>query len=325
MEVIEREGLAFVMPDVLQIGPLQLQGRLAALLLVCVLGLWLIRRTARHLGNLKQGREREHSGSSTQTLEVPAMTKPIDDIVFGGAIIVVLTWKFGVIFTQPSLIWTSPLKLLMVVGSSTEIALGLLLACGYMYVQIRKLRIPLYFFLDILVIGLTAAAFLYCALVPAYGLPTAWPWGIGVKGTVSRFHPYHAYVSLLLVPLLIWQIGYEGRRMSYGSGFLLKYSLIYGGAAGMLASFFTAAKPGFLYLSMAQLIFLFMLVVGMLLPALAHNTGRRELSAMSQNDSKTQIQQEQQNQEREKAASSSTAGKEGFVDKKLDGPNRPST
>ncbi|WNR44997.1 hypothetical protein [Paenibacillus roseipurpureus] len=42
---------------------------------------------------------------------------------------------------------------------------------------------------------------------------------------------------------------------------------------------------------------------------------------MSNNDSKTQIQQEQQNQERAK----SPAGKEGYVDKKLDGPNRPST
>lgn len=295
-----------MMPDVFQLGPLQLQGKLVAMLLAGALGLWLIRRAARQLGRREEN---------------PA-TKSIDDIVFVGAIIVLLTWKLGVIITQPSLLWTSPLKLLMVVGSSTEIVLGLLLACMYMYVQIRKQRIPLYVFLDVFVTGLTAAVFVYCALIPAYGLPTTWPWGIGVEGTISRFQPYRAYFSLLLVPLLIWQIGYEGRRNRFGSGILLKYSLIYGGAAGMLASFFAAAKPEVLYLSLAQLIFLFMLVVGMLLPALAHNTGRRELSLMSQNDSKTQIQQEQQNKEREK---SSGAGKEGFVDKKLDGPNRPST
>ncbi|MGG1517641.1 hypothetical protein ABE504_19660 [Paenibacillus oryzisoli] len=42
---------------------------------------------------------------------------------------------------------------------------------------------------------------------------------------------------------------------------------------------------------------------------------------MSSNDSKTQIQQEEQNKQR----GQSTSGKEGFVDKKLDGPNRPST
>ena len=66
-----------------------------------------------------------------------------------------------------------------------------------------------------------------------------------------------------------------------------------------------------------------MLFIGMNLPILSHTTGRRELMDMSQNDSKTQIQQEQQNQEREKTAA--PAGKEGFVDKKLDGPNRPST
>lgn len=299
--------MAYMMPDVFQLGPLQLQGKLVALLLACAVGLWLIRRAARQWGSREE----------------TSMTKPLDDIVFVGAIIVLLTWKFGVIFTQPSLLWTSPLKLLMVVGSGTEIVLGVLLAFVYMYVQIRKQRIPLYVFLDIFVTGLAAGIFIYCALVPAYGLPTTWPWGISVKGTISRFHPYNAYISLLLVPLLIWQVGYEGRRNRFGSGILLKYSLMYGGAAGMLASFFAATKPELLYLSIAQLIFLFMLVVGMLLPALAHNTGRRELSAMSQNDSKTQIQQEQQNKEREKAQSGT--GKEGFVDKKLDGPNRPST
>jgi hypothetical protein len=91
----------------------------------------------------------------------------------------------------------------------------------------------------------------------------------------------------------------------------------------LLSSFFAAVNPTLLYLSLAQLLFLFMLIIGMLLPVLTHNTSRKELSALSQNDSKTQVQQEQQNKEREKAAT--PAGKEGFVDKKLDGPNRPST
>ncbi|WP_260115396.1 hypothetical protein [Paenibacillus hexagrammi] len=42
---------------------------------------------------------------------------------------------------------------------------------------------------------------------------------------------------------------------------------------------------------------------------------------MNNNDSKTQIQQEEQNKQRQNQTS--TVGKEGFVDKKLDGPNRP--
>ncbi|MDF2644987.1 MAG: lgt2, partial [Paenibacillus sp.] len=200
---------------------------------------------------------------------------------------------------------------------------GVMIACIYMYYQIRKYRIPLVLVLDVFALGITAAAFLFCALIPAYGLPTTVRWGIGVEGTVSRFHPYHAYISLLLVPLLIWQHVIEPRKMSLGQGVLLKYSLLYGGAAGMLGSFFAVAKPTLLYLSLAQLLFLFMLIIGMLLPILTHNTSRKELSALSQNDSKTQVQQEQQNLEREKSAK--PAGKEGFVDKKLDGPNRPST
>lgn len=295
------------MPDVLQIGPFQLQGRLLALLLACALGLWLIRRVSQRL--LKDNQI--------------VIAKPIEDLVFNSAIIVLLTWKLGVIVTQPSLLWNNPLKLLMVSGSGTEVALGVLIACIYMYYQIHKNRTPLLLVLDVIAIGITVSIFLFCALIPAYGLPTLVPWGIGVEGTVSRFHPYHAYISLLLVPLLIWQHVIEPRKKTLGQSVLLKYSLLYGGAVGMLASFFTAVKPTLLYLSLAQLLFLFMLIVGMLLPVLTHNTSRKELSAMSQNDSKTQVQQEQQNQEREKAAT--PAGKEGFVDKKLDGPNRPST
>ncbi|MDD9271078.1 hypothetical protein ACFPES_28930 [Paenibacillus sp. GCM10023248] len=301
-----------MMPDVLQLGPLQLQGKLAALLLACALGLWLIRRSGRLFRVQENGKDREEI----------LRTKSIDDIVFNGGMIVLLTWKFGVFLSQPWLLWTSPLKLLMVTGSGTEIIWGGLLAGGYMYVHLRKLRIPVYLFLDLCAAGATASILLYNALVPAYGLPTELPWGVGAQGTVSRFHPYGVYAALLLVPLLVWQLVYAARKVSFGSGLLWKYSLIYGGAAGMLASFFAAVKPVAMYLSLAQLVFLFMLTVGMLLPALAHNTGRRELSAMNQNDSKTQIQQEQQNKEREKNASS---GKEGFVDKKLDGPNRPST
>ena len=295
------------MPDVLQIGPFQLQGRLLALLLACALGLWLIRRVSQRLLN------------DTHIV----IAKPIEDLIFNSAIIVLLTWKLGVIVTQPSLLWNNPLKLLMVSGSITEIALGVLIACIYMYYQIRKDRTPLVLVLDVTAIGITASVILFCALIPTYGLPTTLPWGIGVEGTVSRFHPYHAYISLILVPLLIWQHFIEPRKKTLGQGVLLKYSLLYGGAAGMLTSFFAAAKPTLLYLSFAQLLFLFMLIIGMLLPVLTHNTSRKELSTMNQNDSKTQIQQEEQNQEREKTAA--PAGKEGFVDKKLDGPNRPST
>ncbi|GFZ96059.1 hypothetical protein GCM10008018_48110 [Paenibacillus marchantiophytorum] len=294
------------MPDVLQIGPLQLQGKLVAVLLAAILGLWMIgifgRRSVRR----------------TQDMQA----KPISDIAFNAAVIMLLTWKLGILLTQPSMLWKSPLKILMVSGSSMEILLGLLFACVYTYIQLRKHAIRLYVFLDIFTLGLTASLFLVCTLLPVYGLPTDLPWGIGPEGTISRFHPYHAYTALLLVPLLIWQHAREWRKHSIGQGNLLKYSLLYGGVAGMLASLFAAAEATVVYLSLPQLAYLLMLILGMLLPTLAHNTGRRELMSMSQNDSKTQVQQEQQNKEREKAA---PAGKEGFVDKKLDGPNRPST
>ncbi|NEW08050.1 hypothetical protein GK047_18785 [Paenibacillus sp. SYP-B3998] len=291
------------MPDVLQIGPLQLEGHHLALLLACSVGLWLVRR---------------------QVLRLQDGNKlPITDIIFNGAMIVVLTWKLGVVFTQPSMLWTQPAKILFVSGSGIEVLLGLLIAIGYGWFQIRKLRIPAILMLDVLACGVTAAFLLYNALISDNGLPTTLPWGIGAEGTTSRFHPYPMYLAVLLVPLFLWQQFTQLQLHAPGSGRLFKYSLFHVGAAGMIASFFAQPASTVVFLSWPQLLFLFMLFIGMLLPPMAHNTNRRELSHMSQNDSKMQIQQEQQNKEHQKIAS--IPGKEGFVDKKLDGPNRPST
>jgi prolipoprotein diacylglyceryltransferase len=299
------------MPEVVQIGPLQLQGQLVALLLACVLGFWLMRRV------VGQWNRAEPEALDTDR----GAGKGLDDLILNSVLIVFFTWRLGSLLTQPSLLWESPLKLLLTAGSKMEIVVGIVLAYIYLTYQVRKHGIAWRVLLDMLAIGAASAMFLYTALTPSFGLPTLLPWGIGVEGTVSRFHPHHAYLAILLVPLLVWQQLWTARStMVLGTGKLLKITLFYGGAAGMVASFFALAVPTALYLTPGQLLNLLMLIIGMNLPILSHTTGRRELMDMSQNDSKTQIQQEQQNQQRDQKP----ASKEGY-DKKLDGPNRPST
>lgn len=299
------------MPEVVQIGPLQLQGQLVALLLACVLGFWLMRRVVRQWNRV------DLEGHDTDRGAVKGM----DDLILNSVLIVFFTWRLGSLLTQPSLLWESPMKLLLTAGSRMEIVVGIVLAYIYLTYQVRKHGIAWRVLLDMLAIGAASGMFLYAALTPSFGLPTQLPWGIGVEGTVSRFHPHHAYLSILLVPLLVWQQVWTTRSTTVlGTGKLLKITLFYGGAAGMVASFFALAEPTALYLTPEQLLNLLMLIIGMNLPILSHTTGRRELMDMSQNDSKTQIQQEQQNQQRDKKP----ASKEGY-DKKLDGPNRPST
>ncbi|CAN7739022.1 hypothetical protein [Paenibacillus sp. LjRoot56] len=299
------------MPEVVQIGPLQLQGQLVALLLACVLGFWLMRRVVRQWNRI------ELEVSDTDRGAVKGM----DDLILNSVLIVFFTWRLGSLLTQPSLLWESPMKLLLTAGSRMEIVVGIVLAYIYLTYQVRKHGIAWRVLLDMLAIGAASAVFLYAALTPSFGLPTQLPWGIGVEGTVSRFHPHHAYLAILLVPLLVWQQLWTVRSTTVlGTGKLLKITLFYGGAAGMVESFFALAEPTALYLTPGQLLNLLMLIIGMNLPILSHTTGRRELMDMSQNDSKTQIQQEQQNQQRDKKP----ASKEGY-DKKLDGPNRPST
>ncbi|MFC5450736.1 prolipoprotein diacylglyceryl transferase family protein [Paenibacillus aestuarii] len=294
-----------MLSDVVQIGHLQLQGRLLALLLATLAAFWLTKRQV------------SLSGGETNP-------PPIADILLNGFLIVVVCWKLGVLLTDPTILWTQPAKLLLVSGSAAELAIGIALAVLFIARQKRKHHIPLMRMLDALACGITAAAIVYCALIAEFGGPTGLPWGIGVKGTISRFHPVHAYLALLLLPLLVWQqFIHPRRRLAAGGGpSLLRATMVYGGTAGMLVSFFMNESPTIIYLSWDQLVFLCLLVIGMLLPQMAHNTGRKELSPMSQNDSKMQEQQEQQNKQHKEF--SSAAGKEGFVDKKLDGPNRPS-
>lgn len=276
-----------------------------ALLLAALASFWLTKRQVR----LAEGE---------------TVPPPIADILLNGFLIVVICWKLGVLLTQPSMLWTQPAKLLLVTGSATELAIGLALAVLFTALQQRKHRIPLIRLLDALACAITAAAIVYCAMIAEFGRSTGLPWGIGLPDTISRFHPVHAYLALLLLPLLIWQqFIYPRRRLAAGGGaLLLRTSMVYGGTAGMLVSFFMNENPTVIYLSVSQLSCLCLLVIGMLLPQMAHNTGRKELSPMSQNDSKMQEQQEQQNKQHKDF--SSPAGKEGFVDKKLDGPNRPS-
>ncbi|CAN7194376.1 hypothetical protein LJR153_000501 [Paenibacillus sp. LjRoot153] len=306
------------MPEVVSIGPLQLQGQLIALLLACVFGFWLMRRVLRQWNQA----ELEVPEGAEVPNDARVAVKGLDDLILNGVLIVFFTWRLGGLLTQPSLLWESPMKLLLTAGSKMEIVVGIVLAYIYLSYQVRKHGIAWRVLLDMLAIGAASAVFLYAALTPVFGLPTLLPWGIGVEGTVSRFHPHHAYLAILLLPLLVWQQLWTARSTTVlGSGKLLKDTLFYGGAAGMVASYFALSEPTAVYLTLEQLMNLLMLIIGMNLPILSHTTGRRELIDMSQNDSKTQIQQEQQNQERAK----SPASKEGYVDKKLDGPNRPST
>jgi hypothetical protein len=301
------------MPDVIQIGPLQLQGTLVALLLACVFGYMLMRRAIQ-----QWSREDQIEPISDDRVVV----KGIEDLLLNSALIVFFTWRLGSLLTQPSLLWESPMKLLLTTGSNMEVVVGLVLAYIYLTYQMRKQGFEWRPLLDVLAIGAAAAVFLYATLTPTFGLLTTLPWGIGVEGTVSRFHPDHAYFAILLLPLLVWQqvlIARPGNVI--GAGQLLKWTLLYGGAAGMVASYFAAAEPTAVYLSPRQLLNLLLMSIGMILPILSHTMGRRELMEMSQNDSKTQIQQEEQNEERAKTPTN----KEGYVDKKLDGPNRPST
>jgi prolipoprotein diacylglyceryltransferase len=232
-----------LVPDTLQIGPIHVQTELLALLIGFVVGIGLIR------ARLKRS--------------VGAEYGDIPDILLNCGLIVLLFWKLGVVLTSPLMILQDPLKLLFITGSTTEILLGICAALFFGIWQLRKKSISIYTALDVISIGAVTAAVIYYALVSEFGRQTELPWGIGVEGTLTRFHPVHAYFSILLIPL--WFRLFRSYHLP-GTGQAFKATLLYFGIAGMLVSILDDTDPSWLYISYAQIIFILMMVLGWLLP-----------------------------------------------------------
>ncbi|MNH90345.1 prolipoprotein diacylglyceryl transferase [compost metagenome] len=233
------------MPEMLRIGPINLQTGLLALLLGYVLGAGLIHLHLRRL-----------AGSN----------KMISDVWLTCGMIILLFWKFGVILTSPSILFKDPMKILFLTGGTLEVLLGICAAGFYAYGQLRKHRIPIYTALDVAAIGMITVVLVYVSMIPSFGQQTDLPWGIGVEGTQTQFHPVNAYMAIALVPLWIRLIT---SRRDAGSGKVFKEILIYVGFAGLLISLLDRVDPIWLYVSYSQLCFLVMIAAGMLLPSLS--------------------------------------------------------
>lgn len=234
------------MPEMLRLGPINLHTELLAILIGFALGTWLIRirfRPQAPMGNI------------------------IADILLNGGLIVILFWKFGVALTSPSLIVHDPMKLMFLTGSTLELLIGIAAALIYAYWQLHKKRIPLYSALDIAVTGMVTGLIVYYALVFEFGQPTLLPWGIGVEGTETRFHPVNGYLAILLIPL--WARLLVLRREP-GTGWMLKETLVYFGLAAMAVSLLDDAAPSIIYISYAQIIYLAIIIIGMLLPKISN-------------------------------------------------------
>jgi hypothetical protein len=290
--------------DIVQLGPLVLNRKLLILIVALICGWGAIRLRRRAFGE-----------AAASALE----------LVLNAGLIVLLFWKFGHALFAPALLWQRPQSLLLMSGAAREVGLGLLAAAAFAAYRARRQGLPLRLLLDLLAFGATAALAAHSLLQWRYGSLTEWPWGIRDGYGYEHFHPLNGYMFLvsLLAGIRLWRKAGEGEA---GTGRMFQEAALVIGVGGMLVSFADAPGHPFLfYLSAPQLMYLGLAVVGVIFPIMRHNTGRKELTAMTSNKEHSGDSLEQREQERENASSTNKDEDGLVIDKKLDGPNRPST
>lgn len=259
---------------------------------------------------------------------VRAMSRPVGpaaghaaDAMQSAALLALVVWKFGHVLFAPSVVWERPEALLMLNGGTREAVLAVAAAIAYGYAASRRKGIPARLVLDLAACGAVAATIVYVMIDWRYGKPTAMPWGIVLNDPAYRYHPVSGYMLLvaLAAAIRLWR-----GRASAGTGELFRYAALHMGIGLLAVSIWDAAEPSLLFLSGAQWRGLALAGIGIVSSFPTHNKGRKEMTSMSTKQTNTQdsAAQRRQAEQNERNRQDTPAGE--AVDKKLDGPNRPS-
>jgi hypothetical protein len=200
------------MPEVIQLGPLFLQGKWLAAALGFVAGLLVLSWQAR-----------------VYSKEV---SEALKDSFLTGGLIIVLIWKFSPLILQPSLL-KSPQNLLFLSGDKWGLVIGVIGALLYTAYSLHKKGMEYRFYLDIIAMPIVVLWLIYFVLVPVYGKVTDFPWGITLNEQTA-YHPIHYYhaISAFLAIVVIW-----GLNIPPGSGKRMSAALLFLGVGGWLISF----------------------------------------------------------------------------------------
>lgn len=230
------------MPDTIQVGGLALDGRLIAYLIAIVAGYYMIRLRL-HMAQF-------------------ASSRLFLDVIINSVMIVVLIWKFGIVFYNPSLLWTKPVLILMSRGTWELAVAGLVIALIYAGLKLRKVQVKLLLFLDVIPFGVGAALICVNVLIKAYGIQTTMPWGITQNDPSVSYHPLHIYQLLLSCAVLtrLWW-----KRDVLGQGKVLQDSLMMYGLGLWFISYFSYGGFGKL-LTGEHIVYLSMIVCGLIIP-----------------------------------------------------------
>lgn len=246
---------------------------------------------------------------------------PLADMLLNALMLGLAGWKLSPFLLQPALLWTSPLRGIMMLGGVREALIGAIIAIWYLLWSSLVKGLTLRLIADSLAYG-AISFWLVQALFGGwrYGKLTSLPWGIPLSDPALRYHPLNLYelaAAALLAGVLLfgrWQLG-DGRAGQMG---------LFGVGAGLFAISLAAMDSPFGgILTGVQWISLLVMGLGLIVPRmyiLWEAYQERRGFVLADSDSKAARRQERDNQRR-----GQTAPEQKGYDKKLDGPNKPST
>lgn len=276
------------MPEIVQLGPLMIRGQILILVLACAVGIIHMVIKLRSVSQHKLA---------------------MADLLLNAILIIFFSWKLGPLFYEPSLLWTDPLKLLMLPGTTDIAVLGGVVAIAYLSYQLNKKGISWLAWLDAFAYFASGFMLMYGVFTLRIEIMIA-----GAGGAVS-----------------LWI-----RRYSIGEGRALRTAFIVMGIIGLGGTLFVSQSILVVFLSGEQLLYMVMALFGVSIAVTSEAIGKginegqmaytnrqedsqKELEDMQTTPNKDSI--EQREQEKQNRSQPDRKG----IDKKLDGPNRPST
>jgi uncharacterized membrane-anchored protein YhcB (DUF1043 family) len=249
----------------------------------------------------------------------------VKDIVLNSMILGIFVWKLSPALFEPSMIWSSPFKVLMIQGGMRELVLGSTVAVLYLLYRSFKSNIRLELLTDVIAVG--GAMFGFTQAVVGgwrFGNATSLPWGISLVDPTYAYHPLNVYEAIAALLIMAW---IRLRHPHLGSGKAGGIGFIYGGFGIFMISLFDnqLIQPQ-LFLSAIQWIAIVAVILGLILPQLHilwAAIQERSHAIMDENMSKAQQEHERENEEAAERAAKNGTLDDIIVDKKLDGPNRP--
>src|SRR5699024_6475734 len=140
---------------------------------------------------------------------------------------------------------------------------------AYFLWKANRNLIPLRVICDAFPFGFLGLWIIYHLLIQQYGLGTVMPWGISIQDPDFQYHPINWYEVVAGLVILAWLLR---SKLPTGQGKVFRYFLILFGTSQMLISFFIPESTFLFGLSLQQLGYIIIIVVGFVMSTKTDNS-----------------------------------------------------